>query len=96
MILVVDMGNTHTVLGGYEGERLVFELRMATNRKATSDEWGLTVLQLLERQKVDVSSIHGIAYASVVPQLEWAMQNADPSRRARSPPRWGQRQAISK
>ena len=76
MILVVDMGNTHTVLGGYEGDTLVFELRMATNRKATSDEWGLTVLQLLERQKVDVSSIHGIAYASVVPQLEWAMQNA--------------------
>ena len=76
MILVVDMGNTHTVLGGYEGEQLVFELRMATNRKATSDEWGLTVLQLLERQKVNVSAINGIAYASVVPQLEWAMQNA--------------------
>ena len=49
---------------------------MATNRKATSDEWGLTVLQLLERQKVDVKRITGIAYASVVPQLEWAMQNA--------------------
>ena len=76
MILVVDMGNTHTVLGGYEGEQLVFELRMATNRKATSDEWGLTVLQLLERQKVNLSAINGIAYASVVPQLEWAMQNA--------------------
>jgi type III pantothenate kinase len=76
MLLVVDMGNTHTVLGGFEENELVFELRMATNRKATSDEWGLTVLQLLERQKVDVSRITGIAYASVVPQLEWAMQNA--------------------
>ena len=49
---------------------------MAANRKATSDEWGLTVLQLLERQKVDVKRITGITYASVVPQLEWAMQNA--------------------
>ena len=38
MLLAVDVGNTQTVLGLYEGERLVDSFRLATDRSRTGDE----------------------------------------------------------
>ena len=38
MLLVVDVGNTHTVLGLYDGERLVHDFRIETAKGRTSDE----------------------------------------------------------
>ena len=39
MLLVVDVGNTHTVLGLYDGERLVHDFRIETAKGRTSDEY---------------------------------------------------------
>ena len=39
MLLVVDVGNTHTVLGLYDGERLVHDFRIETAKGRTSDEF---------------------------------------------------------
>lgn len=41
MLLVIDVGNTNTVLGVYDGEVLVDHWRILTEREKTSDEWGI-------------------------------------------------------
>lgn len=69
MLLVIDVGNTNTVIGLYEGERLAHHFRISTNRHATSDEYGTLVLSLLERSGVELDAIDGSILASVVPQL---------------------------
>ena len=68
MLLAVDVGNTQTVLGLYEGERLADHWRLATERTRTGDELGVLLAGLL-----DLESIDGICLASTVPTLvrEW-------------------------
>ena len=68
MLLAVDVGNTQTVLGLYEGERIVEHWRLATERTRTGDELGVFLGGLL-----DVDSVDGICLASTVPTLvrEW-------------------------
>ena len=69
MHLTIDGGNTHTVIGGFEGDELRYEWRMATEIKKTEDEIGLTILHFLERVGVSVEDIEGIVIGSVVPVM---------------------------
>ena len=69
MLLAIDVGNTNTVLGLYEGEQLIHHFRIATNRSGTADEMSELMLSLLARKKIDPSQIDGSIVASVVPQL---------------------------
>ena len=68
MLLAVDVGNTQTVLGLYEGEALGENWRIATERSSTADELGVLLAGLLDFESVD-----GICLASTVPVLvrEW-------------------------
>src|SRR3954454_14096892 len=68
MLLAVDVGNTQTVLGLYEGERLTEDWRLATERSRTGDELGVLLGGMLDLDDVD-----GICLASTVPALirEW-------------------------
>ena len=68
MLLAVDVGNTQTVLGLYDGERLTDDWRVATERTKTGDELGVLLGGLLELGDVD-----GICLSSTVPSLvrEW-------------------------
>src|SRR5574340_432762 len=70
MLLAVDVGNTQTALGLYDGERLVDHWRLATERSTTADELGVVLAGLLELEAVD-----GICLASTVPVLvrEWEL-----------------------
>ena len=43
MVLAVDIGNSNIVLGCFEGERVVFEERLSTNRNATELEYTVTI-----------------------------------------------------
>ena len=47
MLLVVDVGNTQTHLGAYEGTELVHDWRFATVRESTADELGAALTSLL-------------------------------------------------
>ncbi len=76
MILVADMGNSNIVIGIYEDDRLIKNIRTMTNRNATSDEYFSTIRQLLLHNHVDVSKIDGSIISSVVPQLTHALQEA--------------------
>lgn len=68
MLLAVDVGNTQTVLGVYDGDRLDDHWRVATDRTRTGDELGVLLSGLL-----DVESVDAICLASTVPALvrEW-------------------------
>ncbi len=67
MLLVVDVGNTHTVLGLYDGERLVHDFRIQTAQGRTSDEHHVLLLNLLELAGVQRSDVRASILASVVP-----------------------------
>ena len=64
MLLAVDVGNTQTVFGLSEGDRLVEHYRIGTNPAHTADE-----LAVLLRSLVDISALDGIVLCSSVPQL---------------------------
>ena len=64
MLLAVDVGNTQTVFGLFDGERLTEQFRVATDRAHTGDE-----LAVLLRAFVDLSTLDGIVLCSSVPQL---------------------------
>ena len=76
MILVIDIGNTNTVLGGMEGEQLQFTLRIQSDRLKTADEYLLTIKGLLELQGVTPAQIEGGIISSVVPELKNVMGRA--------------------
>jgi type III pantothenate kinase len=64
VLLAVDVGNTQTVLGLYDGERLADHWRIATEPERTGDELGA----LLDRF-FDLDALEGICLSSTVPQL---------------------------
>lgn len=74
MLLVVDVGNTQTHFGTYEGGRLVEHWRFATVRQSTADELGAALRSLLELRGVGLADLSASIVSSTVPQLgpEWA------------------------
>jgi type III pantothenate kinase len=64
MLLAIDCGNTQTVFGLFDGEELLEQFRVATDRAHTGDE-----LAVLLRAFLDLSTLDGIVLCSSVPQL---------------------------
>jgi type III pantothenate kinase len=64
MLLAIDVGNTQTVLGLFEGESLAEHRRLATEASRTGDELGALLGEL-----VDLESVDGICLSSTVPAL---------------------------
>ncbi len=73
MLLVVDVGNTQTHFGAYDGDRLVEHWRFATVRTSTSDELGAALRNLLALRALGFEDIDASIVSSTVPQLrpEW-------------------------
>ena len=76
MILTVDIGNSNIVIGGVEGDTIIFESRIRTDATKTSDEYCMDLKILLDVQKVDPASVEGSIIASVVPQVLNSFQTA--------------------
>jgi type III pantothenate kinase len=74
MIFVLDVGNTNTVLGVYEGENLKYHWRIETSRSKTADEYGLIIKSLLEFEGLLFSDIKGVIISSVVPPIMFALE----------------------
>jgi type III pantothenate kinase len=85
MLLVIDVGNTNTVLGVFAGaakgqaageadeqhyERLLANWRVATSRRSTVDEYGVLFRTLFSMAGLESKGIHGIVVSSVVPPLD--------------------------
>lgn len=76
MILVIDVGNTNITLGVYRGSELVTTFRMTTGQPRTSDEYGISIMELLRINDVDRESLEGTIIASVVPNIMHALVGA--------------------
>src|SRR5215475_4306461 len=64
MLLAIDVGNTQTVFGLFDGDELRERFRIGTNPAHTADE-----LAVLVRSLVDLETVEGAVLCSSVPQL---------------------------
>jgi type III pantothenate kinase len=76
MLVVVDVGNTHTVIGLFKGETLLEHWRLRTNKERTSDEWGLTFKNLFSLKSRSIEAVSAMAVSSVVPPATRALVSA--------------------
>ena len=76
MLLVIDVGNTNITLGVFDGETLLGTFRMMTKLPRTSDEYGITLKELIERQGIKSSEINAAIVASVVPDIMHSLGSA--------------------
>ncbi|SFS86308.1 type III pantothenate kinase [Marininema halotolerans] len=72
--MVMDVGNTHIVLGLYQGAELLHHWRIHTDRRATEDEYGMRLKSLFAHVGVDFHGIKGVAICSVVPPLTYVLK----------------------
>ena len=78
MLLVMDVGNTTTVVGIFDGEALTAHWRLSSILH-TSDELGVYLLTLLGTKGVSPDRIDGAVFASVVPALDLSVSTAGSS-----------------
>jgi type III pantothenate kinase len=73
VLLVVDVGNTQTHLGTYDGHELVHHWRFATVRESTADELGVALRNLLALRGLTLADLESSIVSATVPQLrlEW-------------------------
>ena len=76
MLLVVDVGNTNITLGVFNGEELLGTFRMTTKQPRTSDEYGITLKNLVECQGLKASDFTDVIVASVVPDVMHSLGSA--------------------
>ena len=69
MLLVIDVGNTNTVLGIYEGACLVDSWRIWTERDRTSDEYGILMRNLFSSRAIPMERIEAVSISCVVPPM---------------------------
>lgn len=69
MLLTLDLGNTNLTIGLYDGQKLAWHWRLATDHNRMPDEYGLQLLGLLTHAGYSPAALQGVALASVVPPL---------------------------
>jgi len=74
VLLAIDVGNTHIMLGVYREEQIIVYWRIATRKESTEDELGMVVKNLLQNSCLKLSDIKGIAISSVVPPLMYSLE----------------------
>jgi type III pantothenate kinase len=74
MLLAIDVGNTNTVLGVYDGQRLLDHWRVETHAGRTHDEYGILIRELLAWSKLDPDQVRAVAVSTVVPPLQFNLE----------------------
>jgi len=76
MILVIDVGNTHIVLGVYEKKELLASWRLNTDRERTADELGMFLINLFSHAGLKVDEVEAVIIASVVPPIMYTLEHS--------------------
>jgi type III pantothenate kinase len=74
MLLVIDVGNTNTVLGVFAGSELRAHWRLTTSRAQTADEYGILIRNLFSLDGLEPRLITAMMIASVVPPLNGLLE----------------------
>lgn len=69
MLLAIDIGNTNIVLGVFKEKELIQHWKIRTEREKTSDEYGVTLLNLFSLSGPEKKDIESVIISSVVPPL---------------------------
>jgi len=69
MVLTIDIGNTNIVFGVFDGDKLVLESRMDTNRHRMADQYAITMEQIFRLYGIKRDDIKGAIISSVVPPV---------------------------
>ncbi|ADG90113.1 type III pantothenate kinase [Thermobispora bispora] len=70
MLLTIDVSNTHTMLGLFEGDEIIEHWRIATDSRRTADELAVVLQGLLDQSPIlKTTDISGIAICSTVPAV---------------------------
>lgn len=76
MLVVADIGNTHTVIGLYDGETLLEHWRLRTDAERTTDEWGLSLKTLFDLAGQKLEAVDAAVISSVVPPAVHSLRRA--------------------
>ena len=76
MLLTLDMGNTNITIGVFDGSRLLFESRVATDRSRMEDQYAAEFRNIFRLYQVDDRGFEGAVLGSVVPPLDNAIRRA--------------------
>ncbi|TMA83453.1 MAG: type III pantothenate kinase [Deltaproteobacteria bacterium] len=68
-LLAIDVSNTHTKIGVFDGARLVRHWRVRTDDDRTADEYGVLLLGLFQAAGASTAEINGVIVSSVVPPM---------------------------
>jgi type III pantothenate kinase len=69
MLLAIDIGNTHTVVGVYKGAELIADWRVSSLATRTADETWQTIKNFCVDAGIPLTSLDGVGISSVVPDL---------------------------
>ncbi|BCR04508.1 type III pantothenate kinase [Desulfuromonas versatilis] len=75
MLLVIDVGNTNTVLGMYDDTRLVRHWRLTTDKSRTVDEYAILIGQLFHLADIRFADIRDVVISCVVPPVLNTFEN---------------------
>ena len=69
MLLAIDIGNTHIVIGCIENDKIVCEARIATDKTRTSDQYGVEIKTMIEAFGCRIDDVEDCIISSVVPPV---------------------------
>lgn len=69
MLLAIDIGNTNIVFGVYDGDKLIFDSRVDTNRHRMADQYAVILAQIFELYNIPREQVSGAVISSVVPPV---------------------------
>jgi type III pantothenate kinase len=69
MLLTLDVGNTNSIIGAYDGELLVAHWRTQTQRERTADEHGALLHTLFATSALTVKDVSALVISNVVPPM---------------------------
>ena len=76
MVLAIDIGNTHILLGCFEERKVLFTELLTTDKTATDLEYASFIKSAIEFNGQSVDSIEGVIISSVVPQVTGTIKKA--------------------
>ena len=75
MIIAMDIGNTNMKIGIFDRDKLTYSWRISVMPIRTSDEYGITLMNLFKENELDKNKVEGIIMSSVVPSLNYTIEH---------------------
>lgn len=76
MLLVFDVGNTNIVVGVYQEKKLLIDWRLSTSLQRSADEFGIIILNLFEKAKLNYEEVEAAIVSSVVPNIMYSLEHS--------------------